>query len=142
MDREPRTKQTNVDLSKPLNLADFVDSDDCIGKLYDPSNNSCAICHDSHICATIYHHTTLKEKRAATKGDKVYLDEVDFERVPVDKIYELIAGSPGYWTTVMLVEAVKKYSGAADDILPAHFTKLFMAHNGIIEKEGLLYVED
>lgn len=83
--RTPKEKM-DVDLTKPINKDAMQKDDPCFGSLWDPTNNSCAICHSIEVCGILYQEKIKKKKTSFEKEkgptlDMAKFNSVDFERI-------------------------------------------------------------
>lgn len=141
--RKARETKTQVDMSQPLNLDNFpVKDDDCFGKDWKPLNSQCAACADFELCGTIFNHVTLKnkEKYIKSKRGANFLDEVNFERVPVKALLKEIKQNSGTITVTQVIKFVKHYSKCEDDTTIITWLKNFKMDNNLSIKKGIIYV--
>lgn len=87
--RKPKEKQ-NVDLTRPVDLDQLKSDDPCFGKLWDPRDSSCAICHAIETCGILYQEAIKKKKKTFELEKGPLLDEERFSKVDFDKIAKAI----------------------------------------------------
>lgn len=141
--RVARNEKTPVDLSKPLNLDNFkINDSDCFGREWKPLNSNCAACADFELCGTIYNHITLREKEKGVKKKigKNFLDEVNFKRIPEDKLLKEIKENSGTITVQKVMKFVKHYSKCEDEVTLVTWLKNFKIDNNLSIKKGIFYV--
>lgn len=97
--RTPRKKPTEIDLSIPVPIKKLIEtSDDCFGREYLPGCNECNMCHDNAVCAIVYKEVVDRKavKVKMSQPTKQFLDEVNMDIVPFDKIAKLINDGKEY----------------------------------------------
>ena len=101
--KNPKFKE--FDMSKPIELNNATDLNDCFGNEWEPTHTDCTLCHANAICGTLFH-----ERTKAIKPDKPLLDKTEFDDVPWDAFKEKI----NEVSFEQLVEAVQHYSRCPD----------------------------
>ncbi len=73
-------------LTRPINVDTMQKDDPCFGKLWEPSDSSCAVCHAIEICGILYQETIKKKKASFEKEKGPTLDMAQFNSVDFEKI--------------------------------------------------------
>lgn len=83
--RQPK-EQMELDLTKPINKDEMKKDDPCFGKLWEPTDSNCALCHAIDICGVLYQETIKKKKTKFEKEKGPTLDMAKFESVDFERI--------------------------------------------------------
>ena len=126
--KKPRETKKEVDLTTLLNPEQLMgeNPDDCFGKLWDPQDADCAICHDVEICGIVKQADTKKKVVALEKKKGPFLDMTAFDKVPMEKIAAGIRtyaedGDP--YTYDELVEDIGKSARTKDTVAIREYIK-------------------
>lgn len=142
--REKKNTKTEVDLSKPLNLDDFtLNESDCFGNEWKPDSTECSLCADIEVCGTLYRNLHIKKKIQKVKENQGinFLDEVNFKRVPWERLYNEIKSDPGKLTTEQIYNWVKQRSKSDDHESIIQNIKNFKMEYKVTFKSGLAYAD-
>jgi hypothetical protein len=144
--RKPRTKQTEVDLTVPVDpgkiLAD--DETDCFGtEQYSPQDKDCSLCSDIEICGIKFQELIKGKKRAVETEQGPMMDQTDLDGVDLGKVEKLAdkyykEGSP--MTFEELQEAIRIQANTKDDDAVLELIRRELPLTRMILKDGLVYV--
>lgn len=142
--RKAKEKPKPVDLSVPLNLDNFKSKDgDCFGKEWKPQHTECAACADQEVCGVIFQQVYLKTREQKVKKSRGinFLDEVNFDRIPQDKLLKEIKDNSGSITVKQVLKFVTHYSKCDDQKTVVTWIKNFKMENNLKIKEGVIYAK-
>jgi hypothetical protein len=126
-------------INKPIKDLDLLDMQiDCFGNEYDQMAPECQYCSANVACSVVYfkRHTKKKIKEIA-KEQGHFLDEVDFDTVPFDKIAAMVRdgkdiSSKDTIDVIMRLGKCKDYGLASKRLLR------FLSEEGFRIEKGLI----
>ena len=138
MAKVAKNTKLEVDLTKPINLADFPDNpDDCFGKEWDMMDKACQLCADNETCGVIFGNKIVKPriKQIAENQGIPFLDEMDFSLIDTEAIKDGLDGM----SVATFFENVKKTAKASDDLAVKEWVKRFLVDNGYGIENSVIY---
>ncbi len=113
--------------------------DDCFGKEWESTDKNCVRCSEYETCMVIFHSQNFERAEEIKAPNSAFLDELDFQAVPWEDIYEQILLNPGEISYEGLLQAVEKYSKCQDKKTIIYKCKNWIISKQIKIKDSCLY---
>lgn len=126
-------------INTPIKDLDLLDMQiDCFGNEYDQVAPECQYCSANVACSVLYFKRHTKKKiQEVAKEQGHFLDEVDFDNVPFDKIAKLIKSGKDV-SSKDTIAVIMKFGKCKDYGLASKRLLRFLSDEGFKIEKGLI----